>query len=84
MEKQHRISIYKRVSKEFNVNKFKKYYYCANINYFTLLDKLKEQYSSARIMVRTDHVVVISITGELHLFLLSSHSSGKCAAFLHD
>jgi len=84
MEKSQRLSIYMRIHREFNVIKFKKYYYCSQNNYFQLIDKLREKFGgSAKIMVRTDHVVVKGTEGTLRLFLLCSHSSGKCASFLH-
>ena len=84
MEKSQRLTIYKRIHREFNVTKFKKYYYCSQNSYFQLIDKFREKFGcSAKIMVRTDHIVVKGEEGILLLFLLCAHSSGKCASFLH-
>ena len=33
---------------------------------------------------RSDHVVVKTVDEDIVVFLLCSHSSGRCADFLHD
>ena len=83
MEKLQRIHIYCRINNEFNINKFRKHYYCSQKSYFKLLDKLYEHYPGSQVMVRTDHVVVLH-GHKLHLYLLMSHSSGKCSSFFHE
>ena len=85
MEEKQKTEIYSRVSGEFNVNVLHKYYYCAGISYFTLCDRMRIRYGpTAEIFVRVDHVVVRESTGRINVFLLCSHSSGRCANFLHE
>ena len=84
MEKERRSKIYARIQREFNVSEIKRYYYCANINYFVLIDKLcQQQYADGEIMVRVDHVVVSTSNGII-VYLLCTHSSGKCEFFFHE
>ena len=84
MEKERRSKIYARIQAEFNVSEIKHYYYCANINYFVLIDKLRKQHPDGEIMVRVDHVVVSTPTKGIIVYLLCAHSSGKCAFFFHE
>ena len=42
MDSAQRQAIYKRISQEFQITEFKKYYYCFGINYFSLTAKLKK------------------------------------------
>ena len=83
MEKELRIKVYKRIHREFNVSKFKKYFYCSNRSYFQLMDLLNEQYPGCKLYFRVDHIVVKQEGQCLRIFLLCSHSSEKCATFLH-
>ena len=83
MEKERRSKIYARIQREFNVSEIKCYYYCANINYFVLIDKLRQQHPDGEIMVRVDHVVV-SMSNGIIVYLLCTHSSGKCEFFFHE
>ena len=48
-----------------------------------LMDKLREKHRLAKVMVHSDHAVVKTVDGEIVLYLLCEHSSGKCAAFIH-
>ena len=78
-------AIYERVSQEFQITEFKKYYYCFGINYFSLTAKLKEKYGEdSKFYFWTDHVVVKQSNGESVVFLLTSHGSGRCTEFLHE
>ena len=83
MEKERRSKIYTWIQREFNVSEIKRYYYCANINYFVLIDKLRQQHPDGEIMVRVDHVVVSTSNGII-VYLLCAHSSGKCEFFFHE
>ena len=82
MEKERCSKIYARIQREFNIFEIKRYYYCANINYFVLIDKLCQQHPNGEIMVRVDHVVVSTPNGII-LYLLCTHSLGKCEFFFH-
>ena len=84
MEKERRPKIYARIQAEFNVSEIKHYYYCTNINYFILIDKLRQQHPDGEIMVRVDHVVVSTPMKGIIVYLLCAHSSGKCAFFFHE
>ena len=84
MDKSRRTRIYDRVKLEFNVTQFHRYFYCAGINYFRLQEKLYEHYPACQLYFRVDHVVVKKDNGEIIIYLLCSHSSGRCAEFLHD
>ena len=78
IQKEH---IILQVSEEFSVTSFKKRYYCSKVS----LENLKFFHGlDSAIFVRIDHVVVKGVNGQLFVYLLSSHSSGRCAAFLHD
>ena len=83
MEKERCSKIYTQIQREFNVSEIKRYYYCANINYFILIDKLPQQHPNGEIMVRVDHVVV-SMSNGIIVYLLCTHSSGKCEFFFHE
>ena len=84
MDKDRRSRVYNRIQEEFKVSKFHKYYYCAGINYFNLQDKLRQKYNNSMLYFRSDHVVVKTVDEDIVVFLLCSHSSGRCADFLHD
>ena len=58
VEKELHIKIYERKHHEFNVTKFKKYFYCSNISYFQLMDLLNEEYPGCKLYFRVDHIVV--------------------------
>ena len=82
IQKEH---IIPRVSEEFSVTSFKKHYYCSKVSLENLKFRLKSLHSlDSAIFVRVDHVVVRGVNGQLFVYLLSSHSLGRCAAFLHD
>ena len=83
MEKERCSKIYTWIQKEFNVSEIKRYYYCANINYFVLIEKLGQQHRSGQIMVRVDHVVV-STLNRIIVYLLCAHSLGKCELFFNE
>ena len=75
--------IFKRVSEEFNVSRVKKRYYCDEISLEQLRVKFLEFHGNdAQIFVRADHIVV-KASNELWVYLLASHSSGRCANYLH-
>ena len=78
--------IFQQVSAQFNVSVLKKKYYCPGVSYFTFLDKLISYHGeNIEIFFRVDHVVVRhSFTKEITVYLLTSHLTRKCAAFLHD
>ena len=74
-----------RVSEEFSVTFFNKRYYCSKVS----LENLKFHPKSFHgldyaIFFRVDHVIVKEVNGQLSVYLLSSHSLGRCAAFLHQ
>ena len=83
MEKELCIKVYERIHREFNVTRFKKYFYCSNIRFFQLMDLLNEWYPGCKLYFRVDHIVVKQEGQCLQLFLLCSHSLGRCATFLH-
>ena len=73
-----------RVSEEFSVTSFKKHYYCSKVSLENLKFCLKCFHGlDSTIFVCIDHVIVKEVNGELFVYLLSSHSSGRCADFLH-
>ena len=75
--------IFNRVSEEFNVSRVKKRYYCDKISLEQLSAKfLAFHGNDAQIFVRVDHIVV-KASNELWVYLLASHSSGRCANYLH-
>ena len=84
MESQQKQYIFSRISEEFNVFTFKKRYYCDKIP----LEQLKTKFlayhgQDSQVFVRADHIVVSASNGELWVYLLTSHSSGRCANYLH-
>ena len=75
--------IFNRVSEEFNVSRVKKRYYCDKISLEQLSVKFRAFHGNdAQIFVRVDHIVV-KASNELWVYLLASHSSGRCANYLH-
>ena len=85
MDDKQKTQIFNHVSDKFNVNVLHKYYYCAGISYFSLCERMRTRYGpTAEIFVRMDHVVVQESMGLINVFLLCSHSSGRCANFLHE
>ena len=62
MEKERRSKIYTQIQREVNVSEIKRYYYCANINYLILIDKLCKKHPDVKIMVRVDHVVISTLS----------------------
>ena len=73
-----------RVSEEFSVTSFKKHYYCSKVSLENLKFHLESFHGSdSVIFVRVDHVIVKEANGQLFVYLLSSHSSGRGTAFLH-
>ena len=84
METHRKDSIYGRVQSDFRVNVFRHYYYCSGLSLENFKRKLKIRHGQeCRILVRFDHIVVES-EGEIIVYLLVSHNSGKCADFLHQ
>ena len=84
MEPAQKEHIFLRLSEEFSVTSFKKRYYCTKISLENLRFCLQSVHSfDCKIFVRIDHVVVKTVDGEIFVYLLSSHSSGRCADFLH-
>ena len=84
MDKDRRLRIYNRVQQEFKVSHFHKYYYCSGINYFNIQDKLRAKYNKSTLYFRVDHIVVKTFQGDIIVYLLTTHSTGQCADFLHD
>ena len=85
MEKHRKDSIYERVQSDFGVNVFRHYYYCSGLLLENLKRKLKIRHGQeCRILVRFDHIVVEESEGEIIVYLLVSHNSGKCTDFLHQ
>ena len=85
MEKHRKDRIYERVQSDFGVNVFRCYYYCSGLSLENFKRKLKIRHGQeCRILVRFDHIVVEEIEGEIILYLLVSHNSGKCTDFLHQ
>ena len=83
MEKHRKDSIYERVQSDFWVNAFRRYYYCSGLLLENFKRKLKiRHWQECRILVRFDHIV--ESEGEIIVYLLVSHNSGKCADFLHQ
>ena len=75
--------IYNRISEEFNVSRVKKRYYCDKISLEQLNVKFLAFHSNnLQIFIRADHIVV-KASNELWVYLLVSHSSGRCANYLH-
>ena len=84
MEKRRKNSIYERVQLDFEVNVFRRYYYCSGLLPETFKRKLKIRHrQDCIILVRFDHIVVES-EGKIIVYLLVRHNSGKCADFLHQ
>ena len=85
LEKHRKDSIYERVQSDFGVNVFRCYYYCSGLSLENSKRKLKIRHGQeCRILVRFDHTVVEESEGEIIVYLLVSHNSGKCADFLHQ
>ena len=85
MEAAQKEHIFLRVSEEFSVTTFKKRYYCTKISLENLKFRLQSVHGpDCEIFVRIDHVVVKAVDGEIFVYLLTSHSSGRCADFLHQ
>ena len=83
IEFQQKQYIFNRISEEFNVSTFKKRYYCDKIPLEQLnLKFLAYHGHDSQIFVRADHIVV-RVSNELWVYLLTSHSSGRCANHLH-
>ena len=57
MEKEIHMKVYQRILHDFNITKFKKYFYCLNISYFQLTDLLSAQYPGCKLYFRVDHIV---------------------------
>ena len=77
-------SIYERVHLDFGMNGFRRYYYCSGLSLENFKRKLKIRYGQdCIILVRFDHIVVKS-EGEIIVYLLVRHNSGKCTDFLHQ
>ena len=84
MEKHRKDSIFEREQSDFGVNVFRRYYYCSGLSLESFKRKLKIRHGQeCRILVRFDHIVVES-EGEITVYLLVSHNSGKCTDFLHQ
>ena len=86
MESYRKGLIFQQVSAQFNISVLKKKYYCPGVSYFTFRDKLISYHrENIEIFFRVDHVVVRhSFTKEITVYLLTSHLTGKCSAFLTD
>ena len=85
MEKHRKDCIYKRVQSDLGVNVFRHYYYCSGLSLENSKRKLKITHEQeCRILVRFDHIVVEESEGEIIVYLLVSHNSGKYADFLHQ
>ena len=85
MEKHRKDCIYERVQSVFGVNVFRCYYHCLGLLLENFKRKLKIRYGQeCGILVRFDHIVVEESEGEIIVYLLVSHNSGKCADFLHQ
>lgn len=85
MDKNQAQGIFNRVAAEFNRYQFHRYYYCQGLPLHLLKAKLLERHGAdSSIMVRVDHIVVLDGEGELFLYLLVGHESGRCADFLHE
>ena len=81
IQKEH---IILRVSEEFLVTSFKKHYHRSKVSPENLKFHLKSFHGlDSTIFVRIDHVIVKEANGQLFVYLLSSHSLGRCADFLH-
>ena len=81
IQKEH---IILRVSEEFSVTSFKKRYYCSKVSLENLKFRLKSFHGlDSTIFVHIDHVIVKEVNGQLFVYLLSSHSLGRCTDFLH-
>ena len=55
MEKELCIKVYERIHCDFNVTKFKKYFYYSNISYFQLMDLLNERYPGCKLYFSGPH-----------------------------
>ena len=85
MEKYRKDRINERVQSECGVNAFRRYCYCSGLSLDNFKRKLKIRHGQeCRILVRFDHIVVEESEGEIIVYLLVSHNSGKWADFLHQ
>ena len=75
--------IYDRIQREFNVNTFHRKYYCEKLMLEALRETLLGMYPSATLLVRFDHIVVKDSDGTIVVYLLVSHSTGRCAPIHH-
>ena len=83
MDSLRKEQIYQRVSVEFNVRSFKKYYYCHKIEYDDFIKRMTSLYGEgAEFYFRTDHIVLRKADGSIVVFLLSLHQ--KCKRFIHS
>ena len=84
MEKHRKDSIYERVQLDFGMNVFRRYYYCSGL----LLDIKKEIKNKAqRGLYNISEIwscCCVKSEGEITVYLLVRHNSGKCADFLHQ
>ena len=84
MEKCRKDSMYERFQLDFGVNVFRRYYYYSGLSLENLKRKLKIRHGQdCIILVRFDHIVVES-EGEIIVYLLVRHNSGKCTDFLYQ
>ena len=85
MEKHRKDHIYERVQSDLGVNVLRCYYYCLGLSLENFKRKLKIRHGQeCRILVRFDHIVVEESEGEIIVYLLVSHNSGKCTDFFHQ
>ena len=84
MKKQKGLYLWKSTVR-FGVNVFRCYSYCSGLSLQNLKRKLKIRHGQeCRILVRFDHIIVEESEGEIIVYLLVSHNSGKCPDFLHQ
>ena len=84
MEPAQNEHVFLRVSEEFSVISFEKHHYCTKISLENLKLRLKLAHGpDCQIFVHVDHIVVKEEDEEIFVYLLTSHSSGRCADFLH-
>ena len=85
MEFEQKQYIFNRIREDFKVSSFKKHYYCNKVP----LEQLNAKFiafhgQDSQIFVRVDHIVVkLSLDNKLWVYLLTNHSSGRCANYLH-
>ena len=84
MEKRRKDSIYERVKLDFGVNVFRRYYYCSGLSLENLKRKLKIGHGQDCIILVRFHHIVVESEGEIIVYLLVRHNSGKFADFLHQ